>query len=146
MEQRLSLITLGVKDLKKARAFYDALGWQTSSKPEMQEDVIAYDMAGYTVALFSWNGLADDAGVSAEGSGFRGVALAYNVRTPEEVDATLDEAVNAGGKLIKKAHETFWGGYSGYFADIDGHLWEVAHNPFAPLGENDEFQWNGVEA
>ncbi len=144
MEQRVSLITLGVRDLKKARAFYDALGWQTSSE-HMAEEVVAYDMFGFTLGLYQWDKLADDAQVSAEGTGFRGVALAYNVREKADVDAALEEAVQAGGTLVKAAHDVFWGGYSGYFADPDGHLWEVAWNPFSPLGKKGEFQWNGVK-
>lgn len=145
MEQRISLITLGVRDLKKARAFYDALGWQAASE-EHADSMIPYNINGMAFALYGWDELAEDAQIPAEGSGFRGIALAYNVRNEEEVDAALKEAQAAGGKIVKPGQKVFWGGYSGYFADPDGHLWEVAYNPFSPLGPGGEFQWGGVDS
>jgi uncharacterized protein len=128
MEQRLSLVTLGVADLARARRFYEeGLGWKRGNE---NPDVAFYQMPGGILALWSRSSLAEDAGVSDSGASFSGMALAYNARSREEVDAVLAEAAAAGATVVKAAHETFWGGYSGYFADPDGHLWEVAHNPF----------------
>ncbi|OGL58633.1 MAG: glyoxalase [Candidatus Tectomicrobia bacterium RIFCSPLOWO2_02_FULL_70_19] len=127
MEQRVSLITLGVEDLARSRAFYERLGWKRSMKNV--EGVAFFQAGGMALALWSRAELAEDARLSPEGSGFRGVALAYNTRTKEEVDAVLAEAVAAGATLPKPAQDMFWGGYAGYFADPDGHLWEVAWNP-----------------
>ncbi len=128
MEQRLSLITLGVADLKRAREFYeDGLGWTRGSA---QDEVAFYQAGGMIVALWARKDLAADAKMSPDGSGFRGVALAYNARSRAEVDAVLAEAARAGAAIPKVAEETPWGGYAGYFTDPDGHLWEVAHNPF----------------
>ena len=119
MDQRISLITLGVTDLSRACAFYDRLGWVRGMK----------DAEG-VVSLFPRAELAKDAGVPESGAaGFNGMALAYNTRTRDEVDRVLEEAVAAGGKLVKPGQEAFWGGYSGYFADTEGFLWEVAWNP-----------------
>ena len=128
MEQRLSLVTLGVSDLARARRFYeDGLGWQRGNA---EDDVAFYQMPGMIFALWSRPALAEDAGIADTGAAFSGQALAYNARDRAEVDAVLAEAAAAGGVIARSAHETFWGGYSGYFADPDGHLWEVAHNPF----------------
>lgn len=129
MEQRLSLITLGVRDLTRSRAFYaDGLGWNPSALSN--ENVVFFQCAGVVFGLYGRDALAEDAALdSADGSGFRGVALAYNTRSKEEVDAVLDHAKSVGADIIKPAEEAFWGGYSGYFADPDGHLWEVAWNP-----------------
>lgn len=144
MEQRLSLITLAVRDLAKARAFYDALGWRAASE-QHADTIVPYNLNGMTIALFGWDDLAGDAAVPAEGTGFRGVALAYNVREKGDVDTVLREAEQAGGKIVKPAHDVFWGGYSGYFSDPDGHLWEVAWNPLAPLADDGTFQWRDTE-
>ncbi len=143
MEQRISIITLGVVDLKRARAFYDALGWKVASE-EQAEQIVAYDLNGMTLALYPLDKLAEDAKIEVKRSGYSTSTIAYNVRSEEEVDSTLQEAVMAGGELIKPAEKVFWGGYSGYFADPDKNLWEVAYNPFSKLGPNGEFQWNGV--
>lgn len=142
MQQRLSLITLGVRDEARAKAFYDALGWRavTVDHPEAP---IPYNLPGMVVALWSWDKLAADAGLPAEGTGFRGVALAHNVTDKDEVAAILCAVEKAGGKIVKPAQDAFWGGHSGYFSDPDGHLWEVAYNPFAPLGPDGAFQWGG---
>lgn len=141
MEQRLSIVTLGVADLARARAFYEALGWRAATAPDCP--VCAFDLNGMTLGLYGREALAEDAQVSPAGEGFRGAALAYNVREKSEVAEVLAAAVAAGGRLVKAAEDVFWGGHSGYFADPDGHLWEVAWNPHAPLGPNGEFQWNG---
>lgn len=134
MEQRLSLITLGVADLKRAREFYeDGLGW---TRGNAQDEVAFYQAGGMIVALWARKDLAGDAKLSPEGSGFRGVALAYNARSRAEVDAVLAEAARAGAAIPKVAEDTPWGGYAGYFTDPDGHLWEVAHNPFWTIAED----------
>jgi catechol 2,3-dioxygenase-like lactoylglutathione lyase family enzyme len=128
MEPRLSLITLGVSDVPRSRAFYEALGFRASRGS--QESVAFLDAGGVVLALFGRGPLAEDATVEDSAPGFSGVALAHNARSEADVDAALAEAVAAGAKLIKAAGKTFWGGYAGYFADPDGHLWEVAHNPY----------------
>jgi hypothetical protein len=140
MEQRLSLVTLGVADLERAARFYEeGLGWSRNSK---DEGVAFFQTPGMILALWPRDELAADAGMSAEGTGFRGIALAYNTRSRDEVDEVLAEAVAAGGSLVKAAAETFWGGYSGYFADPDGHLWEVAFNPFWKIDDDGTVRLN----
>ena len=127
MEPRLSIITLGVKDLEASRRFYrDGLGLPMRDGPD---EIAFFTTSGTWLGLYARNALAQDAEVGSEGSGFRAFTIAHNVRTKEEVDATLAQAVAAGGTLQKKAHMASWGGYSGYFADPDGFLWEVAWNP-----------------
>ncbi len=134
MEQRVSIITLGVKDLKRSREFYERLGWRRSLAKT--EDVVFFQVGGMALALFPRHELAKDANVAPEGRGFGGIALAYNARNREEVDSVLAEAVAAGAKLLKPAQEAFWGGYSGYFSDPDGFAWEVAWNPSFPVAED----------
>ena len=126
MEQRVSLITLRVSDLARARAFYEALGWSTGAEPGA--DVVFFQAGGSVLALWDRAKLAEDSGVRDSG-GWGGVALAHNVRSPREVDAVLAEARAAGAIVPRSGAETFWGGYSGTFVDPDGHAWEVAHNP-----------------
>jgi catechol 2,3-dioxygenase-like lactoylglutathione lyase family enzyme len=126
MEQRLSVVTLGVADLERARRFYEGLGWRRGNK---HPEVVFFQLNGSVLALYGREALAADAAVSAEGSGFGGVALSYCARDRAEVDAVLAEAQAAGGRVLKPAQDAFWGGYSGYFADPDGHPWEVAWNP-----------------
>ena len=126
MEQRLSLITLGVRDLARARRFYESLGWTTGAAPE--DDVVFFQAGGTIVALWDRDRLADDTVVSDPG-GWGGITLAHNVRSPDDVDAVLAEAEAAGATIARTGAETFWGGYSGVFVDPDGHPWEVAHNP-----------------
>ena len=126
MDQRLSLVTLGVSDLARAREFYEALGW-TSGWQE-GEDVVFFRAGGTILALWGRDQLAEDSGVE-DASGWGGVTLAHNVRSPDDVDAVLDEAKAAGATLARFGAQTFWGGYSGVFVDPDGHPWEVAHNP-----------------
>jgi catechol 2,3-dioxygenase-like lactoylglutathione lyase family enzyme len=127
MEQRISLITLGVTDLDRSRKFYEHLGWRRSMSEA--EGIVFFQTGGMALALYPRNELAKDATVAPEGQGFRGMTLAYNARTREEVDAVLAEAESAGAKILKPAQEAFWGGYSGYFSDPDGFPWEVAWNP-----------------
>jgi len=138
LEQRVSLITLGVGDLNRSRQFYERLGWRPS--PSSNDSVCFFQAGGLVMGLYPRQALAKDAGIASEGSGFRGTALAYNVRTKDEVSVILDEAVAAGGELVKPAEDVFWGGHSGYFADPDGHLWEVAYNPFWTLDANGNVQ------
>ena len=133
MEQRISLITLGVADLAVARRFYEALGWTSTSEPE--SDVVFFQAGGMVFALWSRSALAEDSGV-ADGGGWGGVGLAYNVGSPAEVDAVLADAAAAGATIPREGAATFWGGYSGVFIDPNGHPWEVAHNPFWPLAED----------
>ena len=126
MEQRLSLITLGVADVPAARAFYEALGWRCDTDPSL--DVAFFQLGGIALALWDRLKLAEDSTVTDRG-GFGGVTLAYNVRSPEEVDAVLAEAEAAGATIGRLGAPTPWGGYSGAFVDPDGHPWEVAQNP-----------------
>lgn len=131
MRQNISFITLGVADLARSRAFYAALGWRESSGS--QAEVAFFDAGGVVFALFGRAALAEDAGMSAAGSGFPGFALAHNVASEEAVDRLLAEAAALGATIVQPAGKVFWGGYRGYFADPDGFLWEVCHNPFFPL-------------
>ncbi len=131
MDQRLSLVTLGVVDLARSRAFYEALGWKRGNN---DAGVVFFQLRGMVLALWSRAALAEDAGI-ADGGGFGGIALAYNARSKDEVDAVLAEAAAAGASILKPAAETVWGGYSGYFADPDGHPWEVAWNPHWSVDE-----------
>jgi uncharacterized protein len=126
MEQRVSLVTLGVLDLGRSRRFYEALGWSTDAKPD--DDVIFFQTGGSIVALWDRARLAEDSGVE-DGGGWGGVTLAHNVRSPQEVDAIIAQARGAGATIARAGADTFWGGYSGVFVDPDGHPWEVAHNP-----------------
>ena len=126
MEQRLSLVTLGVRDLSRAKAFYEAMGWTNNAQPE--DDVVFFQAGGMIVALWGREQLAEDSLVEDSG-GWGGVTLAHNVRSPAEVDAVIAEAEAAGATIARRGAETFWGGYSGVFIDPDGHPWEVAHNP-----------------
>jgi uncharacterized protein len=126
MDQRLSLITLGVSDLTRAREFYEALGWQTNAAPA--DDVVFFQAGGMIVALWGRDQLAEDSGVEDSG-GWGGVTLAYNTPSPAAVDVVIEEARAAGAQIAREPGETFWGGYSGMFVDPDGHPWEVAHNP-----------------
>jgi len=126
MEQRVSVITLGVADLERAREFYRALGWHTNTDPGL--DVVFFQAGGMVVALWGRDRLADDSAVTDPG-GWGGVTLSHNVRSPEEVDSVIEEARAAGAEIGREPGATFWGGYSGVFIDPDGHPWEVAHNP-----------------
>jgi predicted lactoylglutathione lyase len=132
MDDRISLITLGVRDVAVSAKFYTALGLPKLDFPS--EDVAFFSLRGTWLSLYGREALAEDATVTAEGTGFRGVALAHNLGSEAEVDQLLAEAVAAGATLVKPGQRAFWGGYSGYFADPDGHLWEVAHNPMLWIG------------
>lgn len=141
MEQRVSLITLAVQDMDLAAKFYEALGWQ---RVQTQDGVVAFDLIGQTLGLYPRAALAKDLGLNEdEIGGFSGVTLGYNVRDADDVAPVLQKAEKAGGRIVKPAQSVFWGGFHGYFADLDGHIWEVAHNPFSQLREDGAFRWNG---
>jgi uncharacterized protein len=131
MEPRVSLVTLGVADLERSRAFYEALGWRSDSKPE--DGVVFFQSGGMVLGLWSREELANDSEVVDNG-GWGGVTLACNVGSPADVDAFLAKARAAGARIAREGGETFWGGYNGVFIDPDGHPWEIAHNPFWTLG------------
>ena len=128
---RLTLVTLGVADVARATSFYEALGWRRSSASN--DDVSFFQLGGLALSVFGRQSLADDAMVPAAGEGFAGVSLAINLESEAEVDRVALEWVACGGAMVKQPHRVFWGGYSGYVADPDGHLWELAHNPGFPL-------------
>ena len=134
MEARISVITLGVADVSRARTFYQALGWPLSGEPQVQ--VALFRNAGSRLALYRLEDVAEEAGQTPAEPGSLRMTLAMNVETREFVDDCLEEAVRAGGTLLRPAQDRFWGGYSGYFADPDGHAWEVAFNPFWPIGDD----------
>jgi uncharacterized protein len=134
MEQRISLVTIGVWDVASARSFYERLGWRGYEV----EETVFFQAGGQAVVLWARQKLADDAGITDAHptDGFGGVALAYNARSSAEVDEILAAARSAGATITKPAEATFYGGYAGYFADMDGHLWEVAHNPSFTLDDD----------
>jgi len=134
MEQRVSIITLGVADLERSRAFYERLGWRRAMA--QSDGIVFFQAGGMAVALYPRDALAKDANIASDGHGFSGVTLAYNTRARAEVDAILEAAAAAGARIVKPAEEAFWGGYSGYFSDPDGFLWEVAWNPFFAIAED----------
>jgi uncharacterized glyoxalase superfamily protein PhnB len=133
MEQRISLVTLGVADVAAARSFYEALGWKSDTDPSA--GVAFFQLGGIVLAVWDRQQLADDSTVVDRG-GFGGVTLAHNVRSAEEVDAVLAEAEAAGATIGRAGAKTFWGGYSGVFVDPDGHPWEVAHNPHWTIADD----------
>ena len=134
MDQRVSMITLGVADLDRSSAFYAAMGWQMAD--ESQEGIVFYQMPGMLLGLFPMAELAKDQGRAGASLGVGGATLAHNMPDPAGVDRVYAEALSAGATPLKAPEKVFWGGYSGYFADPDGHPWEVAHNPFAPLADD----------
>jgi catechol 2,3-dioxygenase-like lactoylglutathione lyase family enzyme len=141
MEQRISLITLGARDIDALAAFYEALGWVRTESPP---GVIAFDLIGQTLALFPLEKLAEDIGVSVDSLGHGAVTLAHNLRNKSEVAPLIARAKTAGARVLKPASDAEWGGHLGYFADPEGHIWEIAWNPFAPLAPTGTFQWNGA--
>lgn len=143
-EPRISIITLGVSDMVRSRKFYEDLGWKAIKAST--ENVTFFKGRGIVLGLYGHNALAEDAGiVGAQPSEFRGVSLAYNSSSKAEVDASFEHALSCGAKSVKKPEKVFWGGYSGYFADPDGHLWELAYNPFAPLDKDGHLQMDDHE-
>jgi catechol 2,3-dioxygenase-like lactoylglutathione lyase family enzyme len=138
MEQRVSIITLGVADLKRSLGFYERLGWRRAM---VQSDgIVFFQAGGMALALFPRDELAKDANIAPDGRGFTGISLAYNARNRAEVNSVLEDAEAAGAKLLKTAQEAVWGGYSGYFSDPDGFLWEVAWNPSFRMAEDGSIQ------
>ncbi|WP_461517841.1 VOC family protein [Porticoccus sp.] len=136
MKPRISMITLGVSDLNRAIRFYEqGLGFPRLASPP---EVAFFTLDGSWLGLYGKEALAEDAHVSPQGEGFAGFALAHNVSSEAEVDEVVNQAIAAGATLVKKPQQVFWGGYSGYFKDPDGHLWEVAHNPFFWVGPTDD--------
>jgi catechol 2,3-dioxygenase-like lactoylglutathione lyase family enzyme len=134
MEARLNIITLGVKDFDKAVAFYEqGLGWPKSSAS--QDDIAFFKLAGIVLSLYPREKLAEDMTIAPEGSGFSGVSIAYNARSEKEVDDVISKVEKLGATIVKRPQKVFWGGYSSYFGDLDGYLFEVAYNPFLELDE-----------
>ncbi|MCJ8279339.1 MAG: VOC family protein [Rivularia sp. ALOHA_DT_140] len=136
MRQKLNIVTLGVKDLERSLKFYkDGLEWKPSSASN--ENIAFFQMGGVVFSLYPLEKLAEDVKINSDGSGFSGITLAYNAKDEAEVDEVLKKVECLGATIVKKAEKVFWGGYSGYFADFDGHLWEVAWNPFFEFDESD---------
>ena len=131
MAARISMVTLGVDDLSRSRTFYEALGWRPA--PQSQESVVFLQGRNIVLGLYGRQALAEDAGVENTPPGFSGIALAINVSSQSEADRLFGTALSSGASALKQPQKAFWGGYSGYFADPDGHVWEVAHNPFFPM-------------
>ena len=142
MDQRASMITLGVADLDRARAFYEALRWKMAGD---DDGIVFFNLHAMVLALYPWKGVAEEFGMDEQEFGRPNAIVAYNVTQKEEVAQILAEAEAAGGTIVKAAQDVFWGGHSGYFRDPDGHYWEVAHNPFSPLGPNGEARIGGWE-
>ena len=139
MRQKFNLITLGVRDFSRSLDFYEkGLGWKKSAAS--MDEFALFPLGGMVLALYPWDELAKDAMVNPEGQGFSGLSISYNAKSEAEVNEVLARVSELGAKIIKPAQKVFWGGYSGYFADPDGHLFEVAYNPFWPLDENDNIQ------
>lgn len=130
---RLTLLTLGVADVARATLFYEKLGLVRS--PASNDNVSFFDVGGVVLSIYGREAIAADAGIDNSGAGFRGSSIAWNLRSQEDVDKAIVKMVAAGGSLVKAAERTFWGGYAGFVADPDGHLWEVAHNPGFPLDD-----------
>ena len=137
MDRRISIVTLGVRSVAEARRFYERLGWRASSASQ-GDDVAFFQLNGMALSLFGRKALAEDARVKEPAPGFSGVSLAQNLHSPDAVDAAFAQAIAAGATALKPPETAFWGGYSGYFADPDGHVWELAHNPFFPLDADDK--------
>lgn len=140
MDQRISLVTLAVADLERAAAFYEALGWARVDSPD---GIIVFDLLGQSLALYPRRDLARDMGLPEAELGTGGMTLACNTRSPAEVSQVMAQAEAAGARILRAAHDVVWGGHIGYFADPDGHIWEVAFNPFAPLSPEGAFRWAG---
>ncbi|MDP5216841.1 VOC family protein [Ruegeria sp. 2205SS24-7] len=140
MDQRVSLITVGTKDMEGSARFYEALGWQRVETPD---GVIAFDLIGQVLGLYPLDKLAEDIGCGADDLGQGATTLSYNCAAKEQVSELLTAAEAAGAAILKPASDVFWGGHHGYFRAPEGTVWEVAHNPFSALGPNGEFRWNG---
>ena len=135
MEQRLTLITLGVADVNRATEFYEQkFGWKKAASSN--DDITFFMLNGMMLSLFNRDSLAEDAAVSSAGTGFKGFTLAWNARSEAEVDAIVSDLKSKGVTVVKEPQQVFWGGYSGYVADVDGNLWEIAFNPFLSMDEH----------
>ena len=143
MEARISLITLAVADPVRAAAFYEALGLE---RAESEAGIVVFDLLGQALALYPRADLARDMGLDEGDLGTGGLTLGYNTRSKDEVAQVMARAEAAGARVLKAAHDVFWGGHIGYFADPDGHIWEVAFNPFSPLSDAGAFRWAGYPA
>jgi len=142
VDQRVSLITLAVDDLDRARTFYEAVGWEPT---DVADGIVAFDLIDQTLCLYPRSDLARDMGVDVASLGTGGTTLACNVARAEDVQPVVERFRAAGGTVLRDAHEVFWGGTTSYVADPDGNVWEVAHNPFAPLGPAGAFRWHGFD-
>ena len=140
MDQRISLITLAVADVGAERTFYEELGWEVT---DATDDLVVFDLLGQSLGLYSAAAMAREMGVRPEQLHPSGITLSVNVRGAGDVQPVLDAVRHAGGSVLRDAHEVFWGGTVGYFQAPAGHLWEVAHNPHAPLAEDGRFSWRG---
>jgi|SRR5689334_1815519 len=138
MRQKLNLITLGVDDFKKSLTFYEKLGWKKSDKS--MDDLALFSLGGITLALYPRQELAKDVTIAFQSSVFPGITISYNAKSEKEVDEVMEEVKRLGATIIKRAQKVFWGGYSGYFKDLDGYVFEVAYNPFWELDENDNLK------
>jgi uncharacterized protein len=138
MRQKLNLITLGVDDLQKSIAFYEGLGWKRS--PASVDDLALFPLGGIVLSLYSRQALAEDAMIENSRPGFSGITLSFNAKSEAEVNDVMAEVEKLGGVIVKPAQKVFWGGYSGYFKDPNGHLIEVAHNPFWEFDEQDNLK------
>lgn len=135
MDSRIvSILTLGVSDLARSSIFYESIGFRKSVKSDNK--IVWFATGGTVLALYPWRALAEDAGITPDGTGFRGTTMAINLASKGEVDDYIERVRKAGGKVVKEPQRVFWGGYSSYFEDFDGHLWEVAFNPFTPVNQN----------
>ena len=140
MEQRLSIITLAVHDLQQSRIFYEKLGWQIATE-QQSENIVAFNLQSFVLALYPKTDFMKELGLDTMPTSPPSFTLAYNVASNEEVDKIINEARAIGANIIKEPQHVFWGGYSGYFTDIDGYYWEIAHNPFAVLDDDGGFRW-----
>ncbi|WP_353471596.1 VOC family protein [Salipiger sp. H15] len=141
MDHRISLITLAARDPEALAGFYEALGWQ---RADAMEGMVVFDLLGQSIGIYSRDALAADMGVEPEALGHGAMTLAHNVGSAEEVDALMASAEAAGAKILRPGGAVHWGGHIGYFADPEGHVWEIAHNPFSPLrSEDGAFRWRG---
>jgi predicted lactoylglutathione lyase len=139
MRQKFTLITLGVSDIERSLTFYEkGLGWKKSASSN--ENIAFFSLGGMVLGLYSRHSLAEDATVNAAGTGFPGITISYNAKSEQEVDEVLAEVQKLGATIIKPAQKVFWGGYSGYFQDPDGHYFEVAFNPFWEFDKNDNIK------
>jgi predicted lactoylglutathione lyase len=143
MEQRISLITLAVQDMDRAAAFYAALGWTRTETPD---GLVVFDLLGQSLGLYARDALAADIGIPVSELGHGAMTLAHNCRSKQDVDQILQAAKDAGARMLKPAAEVFWGGYVGSFADLDGHIWEIAFNPLSELSPKGAFRWNGYQS